>query len=146
MSQTDLLKEIAHRYLTECGGRPTSDEIAAWAMEQGIWPPASPSEAARERAACLERAMREDLVTDLQGRQVRAKHEVKLNEEGRPVDRWVDVRTASHRFMEISFQQRRHRILMECRRLKADLESFSQARAVESPIELSFDFSNELDS
>jgi hypothetical protein len=84
--------------------------------------------------------MREEYYTDPQGRRVRVKHPVKV-EQG---VLWDDIRTAPRQHMEISFQQRRVRILDDCRQLKTDADSYNEAHLDQLPIQLVFDFSEDL--
>jgi hypothetical protein len=42
--------------------------------------------------------------------------------------------------MEIAFQQRRQQIVGDCRQLKADINSYNDNRSPDRPIQMSFDF------
>lgn len=46
--------------------------------------------------------------------------------------------------MEVAFKQRRRAILGDCRQLNLDVDSFNENRAPENPIQLIFDFTNDL--
>ena len=75
-------QEIADRYLATTGReRATAREIAAWAIDQSLWQP-SPQLVLNKAAEDVARALREDYVTDPQGRTVRAKHAVRVVEDG----------------------------------------------------------------
>ena len=84
--------------------------------------------------------MREEYVTDPQGRSVRAKHAMRTEKEGNQLSLWADIRTASKKHMEIAFQQRRQHIVGECRQLKTDVDSYNQNINHEEPIQMVFDF------
>lgn len=138
------MQAITNKYIES--GQPwpaTSRQIAAWAVKKGLWQPH------RERviAQCAEdlsRAMREEYVTDAQGRSVRAKHAARLRKGGEQMVLWADIRTAPRGHMEIAFAQRRKQIVGDCRQLKCDVDSYNQNRAHGSPIAMVFNFIDDL--
>lgn len=68
---SEQLQQIANKYMRETGiTTATSREIGAWAIEKRLWAP-QPSALIRQCAEELSRAMREEYVTDPQGRRVR---------------------------------------------------------------------------
>ena len=89
--------------------------------------------------------MREDFITDPQGRRVRAKYAARLSDGKRQQTLWGDIRSASKDHMKVAFQQRRHQIVGDCRQLKADVDSFNDNRVPEQPIQMSFDFTLDLE-
>ena len=144
MSYSDQLQAIANQYFTEHDGTATAKEIAAWAIRTGRWAP-QPGSVIEQCAEELSRAMREEYITDQQGREVRAKHAARLREEnGKQVTLWADIRTASPEHMERAFGQRRKQILGDCRQLKADVDSYNDNRQPENPIQVVFDFTLDL--
>ena len=46
--------------------------------------------------------------------------------------------------METAFRQRRGQILGECRQLKSDVDSYNQNASPDSPIPMTFDFTDDL--
>ena len=93
----------------------------------------------------LGRALREEYITDPQGRKVRAKHAARMaRDDGEQGALWDDIRTASHEHMQIAFQQRRQGIVGDCHRLKVDVDSYNDNRSPVEPIQLSFDFTNDV--
>ena len=46
--------------------------------------------------------------------------------------------------MEVAFQQRRQQIVMDCLQLKTDVDSYNENRKPESPIQMVFDFTDDL--
>jgi hypothetical protein len=84
-------------------------------------------------------AMREEYITDPQGRRVRAKHPVRKGQ----ITMWDDIRTASRGHMDASFKQRRNQIVGDCRQLKTDADSWNDAHP-QLHIDLVFDFTNDL--
>jgi len=92
----------------------------------------------------LSRAMREEYIQDPQGRMVRAKHAARVERDGEQLVLWDDIRTADRRHMEIAFKQRRHQIVGDCHQLKIDVDSYNDNGNTEAPIQLIFDFTDDL--
>ena len=84
--------------------------------------------------------MREEYITDPQGRTVRAKHVARVERSGEQIALWADIRTANRQHMEIAFQQRRQQIVGDCRQLKADVDSYNENRNPGPPVQLVLDF------
>lgn len=89
--------------------------------------------------------MREEYITDPQGRKVRAKHVIKIEQNGKQVGFWDDMRWASRKHMQIAFQQRRQQIVGDCRQLKTDLDSYNENYNKEKPLQMSFNFTRDLE-
>jgi len=115
----------------------TANEIAIWAMNNNLWEPQR-SKIIDICAEQLARAMREEYVTDPQGRKVRAKHAARTS--GTQHVLWDDIRTASREHMQIAFQQRRHQIVGDCKQLKLDVDSYNENKNEGKPIQLILDF------
>lgn len=117
--------------------------IAEWAVANGRWqlPPAAITQRCAEDIA---RAMREEYMTDPQGRRVRLKHPVARTINGEQYVLWDDIRTAPRSHMQMAFQQRRLAIVGDCRQLKTDVDSFNDSRSAEPPIQMIFDFTMDL--
>jgi len=143
MSYHDQLRSIADQFFAEHNGTATARDIAGWALKSGKWQP-QPGSLIHQCAGELSRAMREDYITDPQGRTVRAKHAARIKEDGKQITLWADIRTASLKHMERAFGQRRRQILGDCRQLKADVDSFNDNRHPEEPIQVVFDFTLDL--
>ncbi len=96
---TEQLQRIANQYLREHGGEATTKrDIAAWAVSSGLWQPQR-SDLISQCAEQLARAMREEYITDPQGRSVRAKHVARIEQRGRtvvPVGRYTDGAGTTH--------------------------------------------------
>jgi hypothetical protein len=88
--------------------------------------------------------MREEHITDPQGRSIRAKHVVRKKINGEQQALWDDIRTAKPEHMEIALQQRRQQIVGDCRQLKNDMDSYNENRKPVRPIQIVFDFTNDL--
>lgn len=120
-----------------------SRQIAAWAIEQGLWKPYRET-IVRQCAEHLARAMREDYIVDPQGRTVRAKHAARITRDGEQLILWADIRTADPQHMQIAFQQRRQQIIGDCRQLKIDVDSYNENAKPTRPIQMVFDFTQDL--
>lgn len=121
----------------------SSRAMADWAIRTGKWE--LPASAAVNRCAeDLSRAMREEFMTDKKGRRVRVKHPVSTRKGGEQTVLWDDIRTAPRVHMELAFAQRRNQIVGDCKQLKADVDSFNDVRASTNPIQIVFNFTNDL--
>lgn len=145
MSYTSQLQGLVAEYRS--AGQPwpaTTRQIAAWAITERRWAPDQESLIAH-CADQISRAMREEYITDAQGRRVRAKHAARVRDGERQMVLWADIRSADPGHMAIAFQQRRQQIVDDCRQLKADVESYNENRRPAEPIQLVFDFTLDLE-
>jgi hypothetical protein len=145
MSYNEQLQRIVKQY--ESAGNPlpaTAHEIAIWAIEQGLWEPQH-STVVNRCAEEISRAMREEHITDPQGRRVRVKHVAMVEKNGKQAAFWADMRTAPRGHMEIAFQQRRQQIVGDCRQLKWDMDSYNENHNAGEPIQMVFDFTLDLE-
>lgn len=144
MSYGAQMQRIVREYRRS--GRPwpaSSRTMAEWAIATERWK--LPESAAVNRCAeDLSRAMREEYMTDSKGRRVRVKHPVTTRKNGEQTVLWDDIRTAPRAHMELAFAQRRNQIVGDCRQLKADVDSFNDARPSAEPIQIVFNFTNDL--
>jgi hypothetical protein len=136
------LQEIASEYIAEHGSA-SAREMARWALARGLWR-AQPDLAERRLAEDMADAMRVEHITDSQGRRVRAKHVARLKRNGKSEMCWADIRHAPRKHMEISLMARRDMIFGDCRQLKNDVDSYNENANPEEPIQISFNFTNDL--
>ncbi|HEY5867985.1 MAG TPA: hypothetical protein VI542_20910 [Candidatus Tectomicrobia bacterium] len=139
-----MAQEVIQKYIES--GQPwpaTSRQMAEWAIQHNQWIP-HPARLVNLCADQLARAMSEEYITDPQGRRVRAKHVVRIEHGGKQLYLWDDFRTADHTHMEIAFQQRRCQIVADCLQLKSDMNSYNENRKPARPIQLIFDFTDDL--
>ncbi len=141
---TKQMQRIVSRY--RLAGEPwpaASKSIAEWAISHGLW--ALPESAALSRCAeGISRAMREEYMTDANGHHIRVKHPATTKVRGVQMVLWDDMRTASRKHMQISFQQRRQQIVGDCRQLKVDVDGYNDLNPQEEPIQTVFDFTMDL--
>jgi hypothetical protein len=145
MTYTEQLQKIANDYVAAEQPWPaTKMEIAQWAIANDRWQP-QPSLLLNLCAEEIAHAMREEFITDQQGRRVRAKHVARMpNAEGDQAYLWDDIRTMSREHMVISAQTERQQIAGWCYRLKVDVDSFNQNGNLGQAIQISFDFRSDM--
>ena len=135
------LQRLVQRFREEEDQGPLSlPDVAKWAIEKGEWQPKQSPEAIL--AGDLAKAMREEHITDPQGRTVRSKHAARSDQGVLWV--WDDIRTASSEFMRMALQQRRQQIVGDCKQLKNDADSFNENFNSGQPIQLSLDFAEDV--
>jgi len=145
MSYLENMQDIVRQYQAAGLSWPaTARTVAFWAIEQGLWKP-QPSDVVDQCAGHLARAMREEYITDPQGRHVRAKHAAKFKKDGEQLVLWADIRTAPREHMERAFQQRRRQIVADCSQLKLDVDSYNENNNKAEAIQLVFDFTLDLE-
>ena len=140
----EQMQEIVTKYIDSGETWPASThEIAAWAIRTRRWeaPHASMVDICADQ---LARAMREEYITDPQGRRVRSKHAARVKRYGQQITLWADIRSADRRHMEIAFQQRRQQIVGDCGQLKRDVDSYNHNKCRLDPIQMVFDFTQDL--
>jgi hypothetical protein len=118
-------------------------QVAAWAIEEHLWSPPRGTLIGR-LAEELSRALREEYMTDPQGRLVRVKHAARIKKGGENLTFWDDIRTAPPEHMQIALQQRRQQIVGDCRQLKTDADSYNQNANPGPQIRMVFDFTDDL--
>lgn len=143
-SYKQQLQRIVSKYRTAGNKWPASTSmIAAWAIENEFWEPHRAIQI-RQCSREIARAMREEYITDDRGRRVRLKHPVSRKVGDAQEVLWDDIRTAPRTHMAMSFMQRRDRIVGDCRQLKADADSYNDSHTDQPPIQLVFDFTDDL--
>ena len=122
---SEQMQHLTNRFMLETGRTEfTTRDLANWAIAGGLWAPQR-SALIKQCAEEFSRAMREEYITDPQGRRVRLKHVATTEREGEQIPLWADMRTATRAHMEIAFQQRRRSIVGDCKQLKTDADSYS---------------------
>jgi hypothetical protein len=92
----------------------------------------------------MARAAREDRFIDTQGREVRRKHAVVLKEGEQQRSLWADIEFITPDHMRLSLQQRRRGILGDVSQLKTDMDSYNDNNNPDAPIQMSFNFDEDL--
>jgi len=142
-------QEIVSQYRANGESWPTDAKtIAAWAIRMKLWQ----MPRRNEIDACakeLSEAMREEYITDPQGRRVRKKHAVREKQifsDGthKQMTFWIDMEDGDTKRMEEAFQQRRGQVFLDCRQLKTDCDSYNKNWNKQDTIQMSFDFTEDL--
>ena len=148
-TQNEIMQELVEEYRLKNGVHSVSlKDVAAWMLRNG-WQP-RPKDAVAIIAKELQVAMREQFITDPQGRRVRQKHPQKIVRKLKDgsfeqLVLWHDIREATRPQMQAAFQQRRYGISLDCRRLKTDTDSFNDNYNKSVPIQLVFDFTEDME-
>jgi hypothetical protein len=142
--KTRQLQQIFRDY--EKAGFPlpaATKDVADWAIRTGRWrAPASieVSVCARE----IARAIREDYITDDQGKRVRVKHSVMTRRGEESLHLWHDMRRAERGHMELAFAQRRAQIIGDCHQLHTDVGWYNGQHPNTPEIQLVLDFTDDV--
>jgi len=149
-TKREMLQEIAEAYRrTHKVSSFNIKEAAAWAIREKLYEPEVKS-TIKVLAKEMQEALREQYFTDPQGRRVRLNHAERTWEEltdGKHVQMvfWHDIRDASRSQMQAAFQQRRQGVVMDCRQLKHDVDSYNENFNKSVPIQMVFDFTEDLE-
>jgi len=141
---SDQLLKIVEDYRNSGGEWPaTREQIAEWAVANDRYE-VTRSIAVSQCAEKLGRAMGLEFVKDNKGRTVRKYYAAPIRENGQLVMKWDDW-NAERPFMETAAANRRNQILGQCWQLKNDMDSYSERRCPEQPIQMDFDFNVDLE-
>lgn len=150
-TKTELLQQIVQEYRDSGESWPAdSKTLAAWAIRQKKWQPAARGQI-KQCASELAAAMRQEYITDPQGRRVRRKHAVpELRElpdgSHEQLFLWHDITDWSREKAQIGFQYLRTQILGDCKRLTTDVDSYNENwNTSDVPIQMCFDFEDDLE-
>lgn len=141
---SEQMQAIFDRYTDEVDSSPVSlDNVAAWAIQQGLYRPA-PRDVVKLCREALAESLRQEKRVDAKGRKYRAKHSVRTNVGGVQLNLWADIDTAPRSFMEKSFGQRRKSIADDCFQIKQDIDHFNDENPDELPIQMVLDFTDDV--
>jgi hypothetical protein len=140
----DQLVRIVEDYRAFGGTWPaTRDQIAGWAVANERYK-LTHGMAVSQCAERIGRAMGLQHVKDSKGRSVRKYYAARIRENGQLVMKWDDL-NAERPFMEMAAANRRNQILGQCWQLKNDMDSFSERRCPDQPIQMDFNFNLDLE-
>jgi hypothetical protein len=140
----DQLVEIVEDYRAAGGDWPaTREQIAEWAVANERYQ-LTRGMAVSQCAEKLGRAMGLQHVKDKKGRSIRKYYAAPVRERGQLVMKWDDW-NAERPFMEKAAANRRNQILGQCWQLKNDMDSYSERRCPDQPIQMDFDFNVDLE-
>ncbi|MFT9331918.1 MAG: hypothetical protein ABF533_07830 [Acetobacter persici] len=141
---SEQMQAIFERYRATVSSDPVSlDEVAAWALNEGLFRP-SPRDVAKLCRDALADSLRQEKRIDAKGRKYRAKHSVRTWIKGQQLSLWADIDNAPRDFMKKSFAQRRQSIVGDCFQIKQDVDHFNDERQDEEPIQIILDFTEDV--
>jgi hypothetical protein len=119
------------------------NEVADWLMQNDYWKPLKDF----ARRKCVEEVkdvLREQYITAEDGSRVRLYHSATTEKDGRQLHLWANMFDAPREHLEVGFQERRRQSLGDARQLKSDMDYVNQKRFQENPIQMSFNFDEDL--
>jgi hypothetical protein len=139
------LVAAVERYKLETGQTEVSSrEVAKWMIAKGDWKQ-HPREPERLCARDISRALGEEYITDPQGRRVRSQHVAFIKRGAVSLPLWSDMTTGTREHFGLAVQQRRQRVVGDCRQLKADVDSYNDNfNPGREPIPLCLDFTDDV--
>jgi hypothetical protein len=141
---SEQMQAIFDRYTEEVDPSPVSlDNVAAWAIKQGLYRP-QPRDVVKLCREALAESLRQEKRIDAKGRRYRAKHSVRTNIGGVQLSLWADIDNAPRSFMEKSFSQRRKAIADDCFQVKQDVDHFNDENKTELPLQIVLDFTDDV--
>lgn len=144
MSYKKQMRRIAREFEQQTGKLEyTTKEVARWAIENGKWR-AQDTVLIKRCADDLADALREQYMTDPQGRRPRVKHALTEKKGKSQYTLWVDIRRATPSQIHLALQQRRRQVVGECKQIKTDLDSYNQNYNTGEQIDIVFDFTDDL--
>jgi len=147
-TKNEILQEKSEQWRKQTGNSSINlAEVASWLMKEG-WEP-EPADALKMLKLELQRALREQYIEDPQGRKVRQKHPERRMVEMKDGSHeqfvlWHDIREATRPEMQAAFQQRRFGVVLDCHRLKVDVDSFNENWNKSTEIQMEFDFRDDM--
>jgi hypothetical protein len=140
----DQLLQIVEDYRADgCEWPATREQIAEWAVANERYQ-LTRGMATRQCAEKIGRAMGLEHVKDRKGRSVRKYYAARIPENGQLVMKWDDW-NAKRSFMEVTAANRRNQILGQCWQLKNDMDSYSERKCPDRPIQTDFNFNVDLE-
>lgn len=143
-THTEQIQALVEKYRSI--GQPwpaAARDMALWAINNKLWSPRF-TDYANRLADDMSRAMRDEHIEGSHGHRVRAKHAARWGDNGQQPPLWDDIRSASPEHMQIAFRQRREQIVGDCYQLKVDVDFFNEKRRPRTPIQLTLDFTRDV--
>jgi len=123
-------------------GEFSHQEIAAWAIQNGLWKPPMKSQVAilsGELSAAMQAERKE-----YKGLKVRQYHCVRRTlDTGMVQTVWAHIDVATPGFMEQSFARRRQNIAAKVYQLHSDISYWNEEKNPRAPIQMLFDFTDD---
>ena len=141
----EQLQRVWHDYEAEHGSIPaTAREAVAWGISKGVieMPEVDPLD---KLASDMSAALREEYATDKAGRRYRVNHAVRVSRGGVQYTFWAIMKDAPREHMQKAFIQRREQIVGDCVQLDTDVEAYNAIREGQKPIQMLFDFRDDIE-
>jgi len=141
----EQLQRVWHKYEAANGSVPaTAREAVAWGVSQRLIeiPEVDPLVKLSEDMAD---ALREEYATDRHGRRYRVNHAVRVTKGGVQYTFWAIMQDAPREHMQKAFIQRREQIVGDCVQLCTDVEAYNSFHNDEPPIQMLFDFRDDIE-
>src|SRR5205823_6136646 len=140
MTKREQLLRIRDDYRAAHNNEPASARhMADWAVAQGMYN--LPVFATAKRCAEeLADVMRQDHMTVAGGRRVRTMHSWTADQGML----WDHIQTITRDNMKLSLANKRNGIVGEVKQIKVDIDYFNDLHAGEPPLQMSFNFENDL--
>ena len=145
MSYKDQIHRVEKRY-REAGEKwpAAAVDVAEWGVSKGYLE-MHRGAIIRQFAEQIAQIWRDEYMDDPQGRRVRVKHAARYSIGGVQTWLWDNMPTATHKHMELSFQNKRQQIVMDCHQLKLDVDSYNENYNQGRKIQMVFDFRSDLE-
>jgi hypothetical protein len=145
MSYKDQILRVEKKY-REAGGKwpAAAVDVAEWGVSKGFLE-MHRGAVIRQFAEQIAQIWRDEYMDDPQGRRIRVKHAARYSINGVQTWLWDNMPTATHKHMELSFQNKRQQVVMDCHQLKLDVDSYNENYNKGRKIQMVFDFRNDLE-
>lgn len=139
-----VIQRLVEPFLKAAGGGEFShQEIAAWAIQNGLWKPNMKSQIAL-LCAELSEAMRAEK-RDYKGLKVRQYHCVRRPLENGDIQTvWAHIDVATPEFMEQSIARRRQSLSAKAYQIHSDIVYWNESKNPGRPLEALFDFRDDI--
>lgn len=143
----EAMQDLADQFLEESGKvDATTTEFALWAIRTGKWEP-PPDLIVKKCKEDFAKALREQYFKEMGGKSIRAKHAARRRVGDKQLYFWADIRNpeVKRSHMVNAFSLRRDQIVGDCRQLDRDQEYWNSHRPEDEPIQLKFDFTEDVE-
>jgi hypothetical protein len=144
---SEQMLDIVRQFFGNGGAEPIDlDELAAFAIENQLWDKAGVKNLRLKLCKRdFSQAFREQFHTDPQGRHVHTYYpKITYGGERKQKTFWSDMRTADEEYANSAFQQRRARIVGDCRQLKLGVDSYNDNNLHGGYYQLRLDFTEDI--
>ncbi len=141
----EQLQSVWRKYEAEHGSVPaTAREAVSWGVRRGMidLPEVDPLD---KLASDMSTALREEYAVDKEGRRYRVNHAVRVSKGGVQYTFWAIMKDAPREHMQKAFIQRREQIVGDCVQLNTDVEAYNGIHIEQRPIQMLFDFRDDID-